>query len=167
MQRSGWKALTTSSSCAEMARSERCPTFSSPVRTATSTSSSAPLDSRRRSYCAKAPKMALVSLSSGSAIPSLRAAVSTFLRLTTGPRMDVLLPRSSSRSTVSTRMRSMVGSDGTRALPPFKTCVESCQQERNFAPSAPSGASTVGWRRSVGLHHRSGFLFHALLPALL
>ena len=33
----------------------------------------APFDSRRRSYCAKAPKMALVSLSSGSAIPSLRA----------------------------------------------------------------------------------------------
>ena len=101
---SGWNADTTSSSCAAMARSERTPTFSSPVRIATSISSSSVLASTSLSLTERAPRMALVSLSSGSAMPSLSAAVRTFRRPTTGPRMEVFNPRSLSRSTVMTNV---------------------------------------------------------------
>ena len=99
---SGWNCATTSSSCAAMARSERMPTFSSPVRMAISTSSSSGFFSRILSWAESAPSIAFVSLSSGSAIPSFRAAVNTCLRPMTGPRIAVLMPRSLSRSTVKT-----------------------------------------------------------------
>ena len=102
---SGWNVVTISSSWADIARSERIPTFSSPVRIAISTSSSSPSDSDRLSCCDNAPKIAFVSLSSGSAMPSFSAAVRTCRRPTTGPLIAVLMPRSLSRSTVKTSVR--------------------------------------------------------------
>ena len=95
-----------------MALSDLTPTFSSPVRIAISTSSVSLLDSARLSCWCSAPNIALVSLSSGSAIPSLSAAVRTCFRPTTGPRIAVLIPRSLSRSTVITSVRVINPSPG-------------------------------------------------------
>ena len=104
---SGWNSWITSSNWLAIALSLLGPTLTSPVRIAISTSSLGSAFSANLSWWFNAPSMALVSDSSGSAIPNLSAAASADFLPITGPLMPALTPKSLSLSIVITRVLTM------------------------------------------------------------
>ena len=102
--------------------------------------------------------MAFVSLSSGSAIPSLKAAVRVAFRPMTGPLTPALTPRSLSRSTVTTSVLTMVvpirnrGDEDLNCLPTW---------DKNRQSTEIFHVSNLALERCLARRYLSGCVNHS------